>query len=598
MRSTPPTTLRLALTLIAVGAAPACARLDELWGANSGRPPPLDDDALSVRVDLGDAAAPDAPEATAPAVPEPPSLPAPDAAVASDDATADAPADVALDGSADAGDATDAAPVDTRPTVTGLALRTGIVEAPNGGARWVGYVRAGGRVAIVRGPLGNDGCPARRDVPGAGWYQVEGGGYVCVGYLAALTASLERTPRRFPAQPDLDAAMPFLYGITGRAGAMYRWAPSDSDERAVEPERFAPRPDPDASVDGSADGASVAADVAPPPDAPAGATASPAPAATDAGAAAANDGAVRIEDLEGTAGSPLLRRVLPRMYVSLDRELRAPSGSSYWHTQGGGYIRAGTVGTLRTGVTFQGVRLDAPAHLPVAFAISNVTPVYRQAGATMTPAGRAPRLQFFQLTGDAPVHIGTEDYHRTADGTFVRSRNVRIVTAHEPPVDLAPGEKWIDVNLDHQSMVAYEGTTPVYVTVVSTGLRRRSLTENYETVQGAFRIQSKHVATTMDGNSNDGPYSIEDVPWVMYFEQSFALHGAFWHSGFGMVHSHGCVNLSPPDARFLFFWSEPRVPAGWHGAYATAQSPGTRVFVHYDAQALGERGGPAHIPTH
>ncbi len=453
----------------------------------------------------------------------------------------------------------------------------------------MGYVRAGGRVAIVRGPLGNDGCPARRDVQGPGWYQVEGGGYVCVGYLAVLAAQLERTPRRFPAQPDLDASMPFLYGITHRAGAMYRWAPSSDDEHAVEPERFVQRTETDGAVDAAIDDAAVDA-------------AAPAPAVTDASPAAedaaAGDGSIRIEDLEGVAGSPLLRRVLSRMYVSLDRELRAPSGSAYWHTQGGGYIRAGTVGTLRTGNTFQGVRLDAPAHLPVAFAISNITPVYRQAGASMTAAGRAPRLQFIQLTGDAPVRLGTEEYHRTADGLFVRSRNVRIVTAHEPPVDLAPGEKWVDVNLDHQSMVAYEGTTPVYVTVVSTGLRRRSLTENYETIQGAFRIQSKHVATTMDGNSNDGPYSIEDVPWVMYFEQSFALHGAFWHNGFGIVHSHGCVNLSPPDARFLFFWSEPRVPTGWHGAYATAQSPGTRVFVHYDNQALGERGGPAHIPTH
>jgi hypothetical protein len=589
MRSTPPTTpTRLLLALFALGATSSCARLDELWGANADRPPPLDDDALSVRVDLGaDAASADAPETFT--APEPPPLPAaPDAATGVDgsvDAAADsdASADASL---ADGGDAP--AAIDTRPTITGLALRTGIVEAPTGNSRWVGYVRAGGRVAIVRGPLGNEGCPARRDVPGAGWYQVEGGGYVCVGYLAALTTALERTPRRFPAQPDLDASMPFLYGITQRAGAMYRWAPSSDDERAVEPERFVQRSAADGAVDATADDAAPADDAS-------------APAVSDASAAAdaaAGDGSIRIEDLEGVAGSPLLRRVLSRMYVSLDRELRAPSGSTYWHTQSGGYVRAGTVGTLRTGPTFQGVRLDAPAHLPVAFAISNITPLYRQVGTAMTSAGRAPRLQFLQLTGDAPVRLGTEEYHRTADGLFVRSRNVRIVTTHEPPVDLTPGEKWIDVNLDHQSMVAYEGTTPVYVTVVSTGLRRRSLTENYETIQGAFRIQSKHVATTMDGNSNDGPYSIEDVPWVMYFEQSFALHGAFWHNGFGIVHSHGCVNLSPPDARFLFFWSEPRVPAGWHGAYATPQVPGTRVFVHYDAQALGERGGPVHIPTH
>jgi hypothetical protein len=118
-------------------------------------------------------------------------------------------------------------------------------------------------------------------------------------------------------------------------------------------------------------------------------------------------------------------------------------------------------------------------------------------------------------------------------------------------------------------------------------------------MQGGFRILSKHVATTMDGNSaNDGPYSIEDVPWVMYFEGSFALHGAFWHNGFGAMRSHGCVNMSPPDARWFYNWTEPHVPPGWNGAYANAQRPGTRVYVHYDEQPLGERGGPERVPQH
>jgi hypothetical protein len=467
---------------------------------------------------------------------------------------------------------------DTRPTITALALRTGVVEAPNSNARWIGYVRAGGKAVIVRGPVGNDGCPQRREVAGSGWYEVLGGGYMCVGNLAALTSALEtRGGRRAPAQPELDAAMPFLYGITHRSAAMYRWAPSSEDERVVEPERFVEaQPNTDAAVttvDASLEDVSVTAPALPeePP---------------------------RIEELAGDGNTPLLRRMLPRMYVSLDRVVRASSGGNYWHTQSGGYVRTSALGTFHTGPTFQGVRLEGGVHLPVAFAISAITPTYTQAGNVMRPTGRAPRLQFFQLTGDAPVRLGTEEYYRTADGMFVRSRNVRVVTVHEPPTDLTPGEKWIDVNLDHQSLVAYEGTTPVYVTVTSTGLRRRSATENYETVQGGFRIQSKHVATTMDGNSNDGPYSIEDVPWVMYFEQSFALHGAFWHNGFGMVHSHGCVNLSPPDARWVFNWTEPRLPEGWHATYATATAPGTRVYVHYDAQILGQHGGPAHIPTH
>ncbi len=574
---------------LALLATPACSRLDDLWNAT---PRATDRGDASPAVGLSTDAPSDDDASEAPA--DDASAPSADAAVAPSNPSS-ASSDAAVTDAALAVDAAVDAP--PRETITALAARTGIVEAPNGNARWVGYVRAGGRVALVRGPVGNDGCPARRDVPGAGWWQVEGGGYMCVGNLAAVTSTLEaRGLRRFPVQADLGAAMPFQYGITTRPTAMYRWAPTTADERVVEPERFVDRSAAAVAArtqDG--DGGVVAADDA----TVTGPAASPLPQ-EDAGARAdAGDGAVRIEELQGDPSSPLLRRMLSRMYVSLDRVVRAESGANYWHTYSNGFVRTNAVSTLNpASITFQGQRLEGNVHLPVAFAISAVTPVYTQAGTAMRSTGRAPRLSFFQLTGDAPVHLGADDYYRTADGTFVRSRNVRVITAHAPPADLAPNEKWIDVNLDHQSLVAYEGTTPVYVTVASTGLRRRSLTENYETIQGGFRIQSKHVATTMDGNSNDGPYSIEDVPWVMYFEQSFALHGAFWHNGFGMVHSHGCVNLSPPDARWVFAWSEPRLVPGAHGAYATPSNPGTRVYVHYDTQSLGERGGPAHIPTH
>src|SRR5262249_11938645 len=98
---------------------------------------------------------------------------------------------------------------------------------------------------------------------------------------------------------------------------------------------------------------------------------------------------------------------------------------------------------------------------------------------------------------------------------------------------------------------------------------------------GAVRIREKPIAATMDGDvASDGPYSIEDVPWIMYFSGSYALHGAFWHSNFGHTKSHGCVNLSPVDAHRLFGWTEPRLPEGWHGVTATDQDPGTRVVVH------------------
>ena len=104
----------------------------------------------------------------------------------------------------------------------------------------------------------------------------------------------------------------------------------------------------------------------------------------------------------------------------------------------------------------------------------------------------------------------------------------------------------------------------------------------------------------MDNDTaTDGPYSIEDVPWIMYFDGSTALHGAFWHSSFGHERSHGCVNMTPHDAHELFGWVGPMLPEGWHGVHATEANPGTRVIVHEDEgkdgkekkERKGERGG-------
>ena len=79
--------------------------------------------------------------------------------------------------------------------------------------------------------------------------------------------------------------------------------------------------------------------------------------------------------------------------------------------------------------------------------------------------------------------------------------------------------------------------------------------------------------------AGDEAYSIEDVPWTMFYDGGYALHASFWHNQYGRVRSHGCVNLSPPDAHLLFDWSTPSVPEHWHGAFATTRDPGTYIFI-------------------
>ncbi len=134
------------------------------------------------------------------------------------------------------------------------------------------------------------------------------------------------------------------------------------------------------------------------------------------------------------------------------------------------------------------------------------------------------------------------------------------------------------MDISDQTLVAYEGDTPVFLTLISSGKEKES--EEFKTPRGIFDIQSKHVSGTMDNLAlDDTSYSIEDVPWTMYFSSNYALHGAFWHSMFGHQRSHGCVNMTPQDAKWVFDWSEPRLPLGWHGVVATGQRPGTFVKI-------------------
>jgi hypothetical protein len=142
------------------------------------------------------------------------------------------------------------------------------------------------------------------------------------------------------------------------------------------------------------------------------------------------------------------------------------------------------------------------------------------------------------------------------------------------------GKRWIDVAIESQMLIAYEGTKPVFATLVSTGKGGIGDPETTgATVQGTFFIQEKHVSATMDGDEgSDAARDLRDVPYVQYFHKNYAIHGAYWHDAFGKPKSNGCVNLSPADAAWLFEWTDPPVPKEWHGA--SNKKGGTLVYIH------------------
>lgn len=117
--------------------------------------------------------------------------------------------------------------------------------------------------------------------------------------------------------------------------------------------------------------------------------------------------------------------------------------------------------------------------------------------------------------------------------------------ANEPP-QVGENERWIDVDLSEQMTYAYEGNHIVNSFLVSTG------TWLHPTVTGQFRIYVKYLYSDMAGPG----YYLPDVPYTMYFYDGYSLHGTYWHSNFGTPMSHGCVNLSIPDAEWLYYWAD------------------------------------------
>jgi hypothetical protein len=169
---------------------------------------------------------------------------------------------------------------------------------------------------------------------------------------------------------------------------------------------------------------------------------------------------------------------------------------------------------------------------------------------------------------------------RTGDATWLRGRDATWPVLRAPPSEASPDERWLDVDLTRQVLVAYRGEHALFAMPVSTG--RGPLGSELATPPGLHRVWIKLAASDMDNLEDTDAsrnYAIQAVPWVMYFDHGYGLHGAFWHHAFGRVQSHGCVNLTPADAERLFAWTSPRLPSGWSAVLPTEYELGTLVRV-------------------
>ena len=135
---------------------------------------------------------------------------------------------------------------------------------------------------------------------------------------------------------------------------------------------------------------------------------------------------------------------------------------------------------------------------------------------------------------------------------WVDARQVARVDPHTNAPEGVTASRWIEVNLFEQTLSVYDHNRLVFATLVSSGV------DPFWTRPGIFQIYEKKPSETMSGATaadRSDYYYLQDVPWTMYFDEKRALHGAYWHNGFGYARSHGCVNLSVGDSHWLYDWA-------------------------------------------
>lgn len=232
---------------------------------------------------------------------------------------------------------------------------------------------------------------------------------------------------------------------------------------------------------------------------------------------------------------------------------------------------------------FAGVSAAQASATTHAWARENDTPLYDAPNGRIVEraARRTPLTVESRITtrqGRAFLHLENERY--------VEASRVFAQTFSPPPAGLTrPNERYIDVDLGAQVLTVYEGEKALFSTLVSSG--RGTGDSEEATPLGEHRLWVKLVSSDMDNLENEEAsryYSMQAVPWVMYFEGGYGLHGAFWHDDFGKRRSHGCVNLSPRDASRLFQLTSPHLPAGWSAVLPTDYEPGTLVRIRDSSQ--------------
>lgn len=250
-----------------------------------------------------------------------------------------------------------------------------------------------------------------------------------------------------------------------------------------------------------------------------------------------------------------------------------PAHNRVWYRiRNEGYIHSGSVQPVRTQLN------PVIDELNPNGVLAEVTVPYTDAhwgSATNFPVAYRLYYETTHWVTDLAYDKEEQPWYRIRDDKwdiryYVPADHLRLVSSDDlSPIspNIPPSAKRIEVRTEDQAVIAYEWDRPVFVAKTATGAKFSN--GNFATPKGNYitnhKRPSRHMAA---GNLAYNGYDLPGVPWVIYITESgISFHGTYWHNNYGRPRSHGCINLNPKSAKWLYRWTIPEVPPGEQSVY-------------------------------
>ena len=167
--------------------------------------------------------------------------------------------------------------------------------------------------------------------------------------------------------------------------------------------------------------------------------------------------------------------------------------------------------------------------------------------------------------GEVEYHV-IERHGSYGDTFWADARAFKPLSQEDvSPISPNVADKKIVVDLNHQTVSCFEGNTEVRFCRVSTGAKYDmygNVVDNWSTPVGDYHVVNrKFLSLHMAGGSAASGYELFGVSWTSIFATpGVAFHSTFWHNNYGEPMSHGCVNMTPEDSKFIYRWTLPDAP--------------------------------------